>query len=229
MRAIAALIALAILASGSATWALDYPFPRPDLPARAKPNWPPRIEEPGVRRVATFTGPEDSTCIGRPTTPECAIDSYMACKLLANWQACTTIGRSTKDILANKEILKRRDPTVVDYRIDIIGPLAPYRVEARLMDIGFKTKRDFIHYFKRGWTMEPGDLFAIVSDRWCTFWSHRNPKAPSWDCYRLGSPRDGLSMVFQLRHVRGFWTVVDTDHLTILIMQYEMEDEEAAE
>lgn len=230
MRLIAALIALAILTSGSAIRAQDYPFPRPDLPARAKPNWPPRIDDAGVRRVATFTGPEDSKCIGRPTTVECAIDSEMACVWQANWQACTTIGWSTEDIIRRRAFLKESyqggRAQVIDYRIDIIGPLAPYRVEARLMDLGFKEKRDFTGYFKRGWKMKPGDLFAIVSERWCMFWPNLTRKAPSWNCDGLGTPSDGVGRVFQLRHVHGFWTIVDGDSLIVPVDQDgEIEDD----
>ena len=44
-------------------------------------------------RLLEFTNEEStSTCIGNPVTPLCAVETFAACRLRAEWALCTEVG-----------------------------------------------------------------------------------------------------------------------------------------
>ncbi len=144
------------------------------LPARPDNSW---------RRVTNTGLGTDSKCIGVPRTPDCVMDTYVAC-----------LARRDGGLCALAENYPRT-----------MAPAAP-QTERRLIDYKLRELRGFAAAelppaLQTKWTPASNDLLAVLDAREC------DEKAGKWDCRALTG---GHGRLFFLRSFDGRWYVKDS-------------------
>ncbi|MGE0094531.1 MAG: hypothetical protein AB7M05_16040 [Alphaproteobacteria bacterium] len=144
------------------------------LPARPDASW---------RRVTNTGLGTDSKCIGVPRSPDCVMDTYVAC-----------LARRDGGLCALAENYPRT-----------MAPAAP-QAERRLIDYKLRELRHFQATelppaVQAKWTPASNDLLAVLDAREC------DEKAGKWDCRALTGANGRL---FFLRSFDGRWYVKDS-------------------
>lgn len=144
------------------------------LPARPDNSW---------RRVTNTGLGTDSKCIGVPRSPDCVLDTYVAC-----------LARRDGGLCALAENYPRT-----------IAPAAP-QTERRLIDYKLRELRGFTAAelpaaVQAKWTPASNDLLAVLDAREC------DEKDGKWDCRALTGTGGRL---FFLRSFDGRWYVKDS-------------------
>jgi hypothetical protein len=142
------------------------------MPARPDASW---------RRVTNFGLGTDSKCIGVPRSPDCVLDTYVACIAQRDGGLCALAENYPRTVAPAAPQTERR---VVDYKI-----LEMHDFSAAALPPAVKAK----------WSPSPNDLLAVMEARQC------EEKAGKWSCAPLMAKR-----YFFLRSFDGRWYVKDS-------------------
>jgi hypothetical protein len=135
-----AVVALCLAVAAEAAEKKSSVIPRPDPPD----SW---------HRLTHWDETSTSKCLGKPTTPLCALDTLLACFLRRTWEICHVAFRSME---ADDDFLRGRTSLggYLEYRVDEARPL-------RKADIPYHD-RDFRKDVHRG------DLLIRFQRAWCS-------------------------------------------------------------
>ncbi|MHB1219273.1 MAG: hypothetical protein ACYC1L_13850 [Alphaproteobacteria bacterium] len=144
------------------------------LPARPDNSW---------RRVTNFGLGTDSKCIGVPRSPDCVLDTYVACIARRDGGLCALAENYPRTMAPAAPQTERR---LIDYKLRELRPFAAAELPAAL-----RTK----------WTPISADLLAVLDAREC------DEKGGKWDCRPFTGANGRL---FFLRSFDGRWYVKDS-------------------
>ncbi|MFN0043758.1 MAG: hypothetical protein ACKVSF_11175 [Alphaproteobacteria bacterium] len=155
---------------------------------------PPRPAGKGLRRLATFGGGSDSTCIGYPKTPLCAVETLQAGKMrgdvvLFNIAAGTNL-LAPPDMFDDLKPRAKRNPEIWDFRVAYEGPVT-CRMVHRLADTR---------------ACPSADRLLVVSYRFC---ERFYPRA-SWYC---DADIPESAKLYFLSSNNSFWYITDVMHV----------------
>ncbi len=144
------------------------------LPARPDASW---------RRVTNTGLGTDSKCIGVPRSPDCVMDTYMACLARRDGGLCALAENYPRTMAPAAPQTERR---LIDYKLREVRPF-----QAAELPPALQSK----------WTPASNDLLAVLDAREC------DEKAGKWDCRALTGAGGRL---FFLRSFDGRWYVKDS-------------------
>lgn len=144
------------------------------MPARPDNSW---------RRATNFGLGTDSKCIGLPRSPDCVLDTYVACLARRDGGLCALAENYPRTMAPAPAQTERR---FVDYKVRELRPFTAAELPAAL-----QTK----------WTPASADLLAVLDAREC------DEKGGKWDCRPLTGANGRL---FHLRPFDGRWFVKDS-------------------
>ena len=144
------------------------------LPGRPDNSW---------RRVTNTGLGTDSKCIGVPRSPDCVLDTYVACLARRDGGLCALAENYPRTIAPAAPQTERR---LIDYKLRELRGFAAAELPAAL---------------QAKWTPASNDLLAVLDAREC------DEKAGKWDCRALTGASGRL---FFLRSFDGRWYVKDS-------------------
>lgn len=144
------------------------------LPARPDNSW---------RRVTNFGLGTDSKCIGVPRSPDCVLDTYVACIARRDGGLCALAENYPRTMAPAAPQTERR---LIDYKLREMRPFAAAELPAAL---------------RAKWTPASADLLAVLDAREC------DEKGGKWDCRPFTGANGRL---FFLRSFDGRWYVKDS-------------------
>ncbi len=144
------------------------------LPARPDASW---------RRVTNTGLGTDSKCIGVPRSPDCVMDTYVACLARRDGGLCALAENYPRTMAPAAPQTERR---LIDYKLRELRPF-----QATQLPPALQTK----------WTPASNDLLAVLDAREC------DEKAGKWDCRAVTGASGRL---FFLRSFDGRWYVKDS-------------------
>ena len=144
------------------------------MPARPDNSW---------RRVTNTGLGTDSKCIGVPRSPDCVMDTYVACLARRDGGLCALAENYPRTMAPATPQTERR---LIDYKLRELRPFTAAELPAAL-----QTK----------WTPASTDLLAVLDAREC------DEKAGKWDCRALTGTSGRL---FHLRPFDGRWYVKES-------------------
>jgi len=145
-----------------------------NLPAKPDSSW---------RRVTNTGLGTDSKCIGVPRSPECVMDTYMACLARRDGGLCALAENYPRTMAPAAPQTERR---LIDYKLRELRAFQAAELPAAL-----QTK----------WTPASNDLLAVLDAREC------DEKSGKWDCRAFTGSSGRL---FFLRSFDGRWYVKDS-------------------
>lgn len=144
------------------------------LPARPDNSW---------RRVTNTGLGTDSKCIGVPRSPDCVLDTYVACLARRDGGLCALAENYPRTIAPAAPQTERR---LIDYKLRELRGFAAAELPAAL---------------QAKWTPASSDLLAVLDAREC------DEKGGKWDCRALTGTGGRF---FFLRSFDGRWYMKDS-------------------